>query len=147
MHSTIRDIPIGFVPSLLIMNASLVNVTLVVKDYDEALDFYVNKLGFEKIEDTQLTETKRWVRIRPNAEAGCCLLLAQAKNEQELQAVGNQTGGRVFLFIHTQNIEEDLAKIKEYHIEIVRGPVEEPYGKVAVFKDLYGNLIDLIQPN
>ena len=128
------------------MNQRLVQIALVVKDYDEAISFYTQNLGFELIEDTKLTETKRWVVVKPKGSGGCRLLLAKAANEEQQRAIGNQTGGRVFLFLYTDNIERDYQHFKMNDIKFVRELTEEPYGTVAVFEDLYGNLWDLIQP-
>ena len=128
------------------MNQRLVQIALVVKDYDEAISFYTQNLGFELIEDTMLTETKRWVVVKPKGSGGCRLLLAKAANEEQQRAIGNQTGGRVFLFLYTDNIERDYQHFKMNDIKFVRELTEEPYGTVAVFEDLYGNLWDLIQP-
>jgi len=128
------------------MNQRIAQLSLVVKDYDEAIAFYTEKLGFELIEDTKMSETKRWVVIKPNGGGHCCLLLAKAANEEQEKVIGNQTGGRVFLFLHTDDIERDLAKLKRGNVRIVCELSEEAYGKVAVFADLYGNLWDLIQP-
>lgn len=122
-------------------------VTLVVKEYDEAITFYCDLLGFVLVEDTKRSDTKRWVVIAPPGDTGCRLLLAKAKNEQQFAAVGNQTGGRVFLVIHTDHFSKDLKRILDNNMEVVRGPVTEAHGEVIVFKDLYGNLIDLIAPN
>jgi len=127
------------------MKQRLAQIALVVKDYDEAIDFYTKKLHFDLIEDTQLSETKRWVVVRPKG-SDCCLLLAKAANEEQSSRVGNQTGGRVFLFLYTDNFERDHRNLLEQKIEIVRGPVTEEYGTVLVFKDLYENLWDLIEP-
>ena len=93
------------------MKQELFQFALVVKDYDEAIDFYTQKLNFDLLEDTQLSETKRWVRVRPKGSEGCALLLARAKNETEASRIGNQTGGRVFLFLHTDNIERDMENL------------------------------------
>lgn len=128
------------------MNQRLVQIALVVKDYDEAISFYTQNLGFEIIEDRKLTETKRWVVVKPKGSGGCRLLLAKAANEEQQRAIGNQTGGRVFLFLYTDNIERDYQHFKMNDIKFVRELTEEPYGTVAVFEDLYGNLWDLIQP-
>ena len=122
-------------------------MALVVKEYDEAIDFYTKKLNFQLIEDTPLTATKRWVRIAPPGSSETCLLLARAKNEEEAKSIGNQTGGRVFLFLNTDDFWRDYPKMLEEGITFVRSPKEEPYGTVAVFEDLYGNLWDLIEPN
>lgn len=126
----------------------LAQIALVVKDYDEAIDFYVNKLGFELLEDTVLSPEKRWVRIQPpnSPKNGCQLLLAKASKEEQIKAIGNQTGGRVFLFLYTDDFDRDLNRLHQHEITILRPPRQEPYGKVLVFSDLYGNLWDLIQP-
>ncbi|MEM9337273.1 MAG: VOC family protein [Bacteroidota bacterium] len=128
------------------MRQEIVQIALVVKNYDEAIRFYTEKLGFQLVEDTQLSETKRWVRIRPAGSSGFCLLLAQANSTAQKQSIGNQTGGRVFLFLHTDNFDRDFKNYTTNGVEVVSGPREEEYGKVAVIKDLYGNLIDLIEP-
>jgi len=120
-------------------------MALVVKDYDEAIKFYTQKLHFDLIEDTKMSEIKRWVVVKPKGSSAG-LLLAKAKNEKELASVGNQTGGRVFLFLHTDDLNRDYKNLVEKNIEIVREPVIEDWGKVCVFKDLYGNLWDLIEP-
>ncbi|HVF81998.1 MAG TPA: VOC family protein [Flavisolibacter sp.] len=128
------------------MNQRIVHLALVVKEYDEAIDFYTRQLGFELMEDTALSETKRWVLIKPKGEGACALLLAKAGDEQQRSAVGNQTGGRVFLFLHTDDFWRDYERMKQNNIEFVREASEQEHGLVAVFKDLYGNLWDLIQP-
>jgi catechol 2,3-dioxygenase-like lactoylglutathione lyase family enzyme len=128
------------------MKQRLAHVAIVVNDYDKAIKFYTEKLHFDLIEDTQLSETKRWVLVRPKGGNSCCLLLAKAANEEQLSRVGNQTGGRVFLFLHTDNFERDYKNLLDHQIEIVRQPKREEYGTVAVFKDLYGNLWDMIEP-
>jgi catechol 2,3-dioxygenase-like lactoylglutathione lyase family enzyme len=128
------------------MNQQLAHMALVVKDYDEAIAFYTQKLNFVLVEDTVLSETKRWVRIKPNGDASTCLLLAKAANEEQATRVGNQTGGRVFLFLYTDNFWRDYNNMVANNINFARPPIEEPYGTVAVFEDLYGNLWDLIQP-
>ena len=128
-------------------NQRIAQLALVVKDFDEAISFYTEKLNFKLVEDTLLPEeNKRWVVISPPGSSNCNLLLAKAKNEKQLKAVGNQTGGRVFLFLHTDNFEADYKNLNEKNIEIVRERSEHEYGTVCVFKDLYGNLWDLIQP-
>jgi catechol 2,3-dioxygenase-like lactoylglutathione lyase family enzyme len=119
---------------------------LVVRDYDEAIRFYTDVLGFILLEDTPLSETKRWVRIIPPGSSGCAILLAKAANEEQQSRIGNQTGGRVFLFLETDDFKRDYERYTENGVRFVRGPVEETYGTVAVFEDLYGNLWDLIQP-
>lgn len=126
---------------------SIIHVAIVVEDYDKAIEFYTQKLNFVLIEDTPLSETKRWVLVKPNAESGCALLLAKAANDKQLSRVGNQTGGRVFLFLETDNFERDYQNLLEKKITIIRQPSVEAYGQVAVFADLYGNLWDLIEYN
>jgi len=129
------------------MKQSIIHIALLVRDYDEAIDFYVNKLSFKIVEDTQLSELKRWVLVQPPGSSGCCLLLAKASNEQQQSSVGNQSGGRVFLFLETDNFGETYSKMLADGILFVREPITETYGTVAVFKDLYGNLWDLIERN
>lgn len=128
------------------MHQHLAHIALVVADYDEAIQFYTQKLHFQLLEDTPLSDTKRWVLVAPPGSDGCALLLAKAANEEQQSRVGNQTGGRVFLFLHTDDFWRDYHNLLAHDIRIVRGPVEEAYGTVAVFEDLYGNLWDLIQP-
>ncbi|PZX64820.1 putative glyoxalase superfamily protein PhnB [Hydrotalea sandarakina] len=120
-------------------------MALLVKDYDEAIAFYTKKLHFKLIEDTTLSDTKRWVVIAPPGSSGCRLLLAKAANEQQLHCVGNQTGGRVFLFLHTDNIQRDYENLLHNKVNIVSEPQQQPYGTVLVFEDLYGNKWDLIE--
>lgn len=124
----------------------IANMTLLVKEYDEAIDFYAQKLGFDLLEDTTLSDTKRWVRVRPEGSTGVSLLLAKADTPSQIQHIGNQTGGRVFLFLHTDNFKEAYQNLIDHNIAIVRPPEEQPYGIVTVFADLYGNLWDLIEP-
>lgn len=114
-------------------------------DYDEALTFYRDVLGFVLIEDTVLTPAKRWVVIAPAGDVGCNLLLAKASNAEQQKFVGNQTGGRVFLFMYTDDFWRDYQNLVSKKVTFVRDPVQESYGTVAVFKDLYGNLWDLIE--
>ena len=128
------------------MKQHLAHIAIVVKDYDEAIQFYTQQLGFDLIEDTKLSETKRWVLVAPAGSDGCRLLLAQAANEEQQSRVGNQTGGRVFLFLHTDDFWRDHSSYVAKGINFVRQPVKEAYGTVAVFEDLYGNLWDLIGP-
>ena len=127
------------------MKRSVANIALVVNDYDEAIEFYTQKLFFDLIEDTTLTETKRWVLIRPKNAEGCCILLAKAVNEEQQSRVGNQTGGRVFLFLHTDDFERDYQQMISKGIKFTSKPVAASYGTVAVFEDLYGNLWDLVE--
>jgi catechol 2,3-dioxygenase-like lactoylglutathione lyase family enzyme len=128
------------------MKQELAHIALVVEEYDEAIDFYTKKLRFTLIEDTVLSITKRWVIVAPPGATGCKLLLAKAATKEQRTRIGNQTGGRVFLFLHTDDIHRDHKNMVEQGISFVRDPAEEPYGTVAVFKDLYGNLWDLIEP-
>jgi catechol 2,3-dioxygenase-like lactoylglutathione lyase family enzyme len=125
---------------------NIAHIALLVDDYDEAIAFYTKKLHFDLIEDTVLSETKRWVLITPKGSSECSLLLAKAANGEQKSRVGNQSGGRVFLFLNTDNFERDYQNLLEQKIKIVREPVEESWGRVAVFADLYGNLWDLIEP-
>jgi catechol 2,3-dioxygenase-like lactoylglutathione lyase family enzyme len=125
----------------------LAHVALVVNDYDEAIDFYINKLGFKLIEDSAHSETKRWVIISPTGENSSQILLAKAVGEKQKSRIGNQTGGRVFLFLETDDFWRDYNQYLANGVKFVRKPAEEKYGTVAVFEDLYGNLWDLIQYN
>lgn len=126
------------------MQQQIVHMALVVADYDEAIAFYTQKLNFELIEDTVMSETKRWVIVAPRGASGAQLLLAKAANEEQLSRVGNQTGGRVFLFLSTDDFWRDYRAMSEKGVNFVRQPQEMPYGTVAVFEDLYTNLWDLI---
>lgn len=128
------------------MNQFISQISLLVKDYDEAIKFYTQKLGFELIEDTQRSPEKRWVRIKPKGDGEVTLLLAKAKNDEQLAHVGNQTGNRVFLFLNTDNIARDYALLQKNNVTVVRPPTEADFGKALVFADLYGNLWDLIEP-
>jgi catechol 2,3-dioxygenase-like lactoylglutathione lyase family enzyme len=120
---------------------------LVVRDYDEALNFYVETLGFELIEDTYIpAQDKRWVVVSPPGAKESRLLLARAVGDEQTSRIGNQTGGRVFLFLGTDDFWRDYRSLVAKGVTFVREPRDEPYGTVAVFKDLYGNLWDLIQP-
>lgn len=130
------------------MIQSIVHIALVVKDYDEALEFYTKKLHFSIVEDTFLPEeNKRWVVVSPPGSNGTTILLARASKPVQQNFIGNQTGGRVFLFLATDDFWRDYHEMKEREIEFVREPQKTDYGIVAVFKDLYGNLWDLIQYN
>ena len=124
----------------------IAQLALVVADYDEAIDFYTRKLGFELVEDSMLSPTKRWVVVAPTGGNGCRLLLAKAGNELQQSRVGNQTGGRGFLFLHTDDFDRDYKNLVDQGITITRPPSLEAYGKVTVFEDLYGNLWDMIGP-
>lgn len=129
------------------MKQSIAHISLVVDDYDDALAFYCGKLNFELIEDTyQPEQNKRWVVVRPPGGAGgTTLLLARASNADQSLAIGNQSGGRVFLFLSTDDFRRDYDAMKNKDVEFVREPKEQDYGTVAVFKDLYGNQWDLIE--
>jgi catechol 2,3-dioxygenase-like lactoylglutathione lyase family enzyme len=123
-------------------------LALVVRDYDEAIHFYVNVLGFSLIEDSVIpAQGKRWVVVAPRSSIGSRLLLARAVDDEQASRIGNQTGGRVFLFLYTDDFWRDYQAYKARGIIFVREPKAESYGTVAVFKDLYGNLWDLLQPN
>jgi catechol 2,3-dioxygenase-like lactoylglutathione lyase family enzyme len=127
------------------MTQKLGYVALVVRDYDEAIAFYTQSLGFQLLEDTDLGGGKRWVRVRPTDSTGTDLLLAKAVNDEQSSRIGNQTGGRVFLFLHTGDFWRDYRAMTGRGVEFVRPPSEEAYGTVAVFADLYGNKWDLLQ--
>jgi catechol 2,3-dioxygenase-like lactoylglutathione lyase family enzyme len=129
------------------MNQHIAHIALLVNDYDEAIEFYTRKLHFKLEEDTVLSETKRWVIVSPSGSDGCSLLLAKAVGEEQRSRIGNQTGGRVFLFLYTDDFQRDYQNLINNNIEIMREPSAESYGTVAVFKDLYGNLWDLIEPS
>jgi len=128
------------------MKQFIAHITLVVKDYDEAIEFYTRKLRFRLVEDTVLSPTKRWVLVAPPGSEGCCLLLAKADNEEQRLSIGYQAGGRVFLFLYTDNFQRDYQDMQERGVTFVRPPVAEAYGTVAVFADLYGNCWDLLEP-
>ena len=125
---------------------SIFQLSLVVNDYDEAIQFYTQTLNFKLIEDTPLSETKRWVVVAPEGSTGCSLLLAKAANDEQKRSVGNQTGGRVFLFLHTDDLARDYNAMRAKGVIFVREPSTEAYGTVAVFKDPYGKLWDMIEP-
>jgi catechol 2,3-dioxygenase-like lactoylglutathione lyase family enzyme len=131
------------------MAQTLGYITLVVRDYDEAIAFFTQKLGFDLIEDSLSKDRqgrdKRWVLIAPPASRGTKILLAKASTSEEESRIGNQTGGRVFLFLHTDDFWRDYNAMTARGVRFVRQPKEEPYGTVAVFEDLYGNLWDLLQ--
>ena len=128
------------------MKQALAHISLVVEDYDDAIDFYCNKLNFELLEDSyQPEQDKRWVVVRPPGSNGTSLLLARASNNEQEAFIGNQSGGRVFLFLATDDFHRDHADMLEKGITFVRAPKVMDYGTVAVFEDLYGNLWDLVQ--
>ena len=130
------------------MKQSIVHIAIVVKDYDEAIDFYVNKLKFELVEDIyQPAQDKRWVVVSPPGSKGVTLLLARASKPEQFDFVGNQTGGRVFLFLNTDDFWRDYNRMIAEGIKFIREPQDQDYGMVAVFEDLYGNLWDLLQLN
>jgi predicted enzyme related to lactoylglutathione lyase len=122
--------------------------SIVVKDYDEAIQFYTQKLGFLLLEDTPLSETKRWVVVAPQHTAAprCGILLAKASDEKQMQSIGNQTGGRVGFFLYTDDFWRDYHQYQANGVQFVREPLQQNYGIVAVFSDLYGNLWDLLEP-
>ncbi|MEI7960055.1 MAG: VOC family protein [Chitinophagaceae bacterium] len=130
------------------MSQQLAHISIVVRDYDEAIQYYTNVLGFTLIEDTVISDVKRWVIVEPNGSmGGCQLLLAKAATPEQEKHIGNQTGGRVFLFLFTDNFERDYTLYISKGVEFTIAPHAEEYGMVAVFKDIYGNLWDLIQPH
>ncbi|WP_372771004.1 VOC family protein [Pseudoalteromonas sp.] len=130
------------------MKQTIVHVALVVKDYDEVIDFYVNKLKFELLKDScQAEQDKRWVVVAPPNSHGVALLLAKASKPEQAPFIGNQAGGRVFLFLNTDDFWRDYERMKAIGIHFIREPKEQPYGTVAVFEDLYGNRWDLLQLN
>ncbi|MCB0277991.1 MAG: VOC family protein [Calditrichaeota bacterium] len=128
------------------MNQQIAQMALVVADYDEAIEFYTQKLDFRLIEDTPLSAEKRWVIVAPPGAKETGLLLAKAVGEKQISAIGNQSGGRVFLFLFTDDFWRDYRKMQDRGIQFVREASTEDYGTVAVFADLYGNLWDLIEP-
>lgn len=129
------------------MYQRIAHIALVVKDYDDAIEFYTEKLNFKLLEDTRIDEKKRWVMVAPPGAKECCLLFAKASNERQLESIGNQTGGRVGFFLFTYDFWRDYNKMSEREISFVRPPTEFEYGTIAVFEDLYGNMWDLIEPN
>lgn len=128
------------------MTKHLAHIALVVDDYDKAIHYYTKILNFILKEDTILSSDKRWVLIAPAIQAETCILLAKASNEKQMSSIGNQAGGRVFLFLHTDNFERDHINLTQNNVKIIREPVVEQWGKVLVFEDIYGNLWDLIEP-
>jgi predicted enzyme related to lactoylglutathione lyase len=127
------------------MPQHITQFAITVYEYDEALAFYVGKLGFECVEDTDLGGGKRWVRVRPAGSSGTGILLARAVNDPQRASVGHQTGGRVFVFLETDDLRRDYDALCARGVVFVREPTEESYGTVAVFEDLYGNRFDLIE--
>jgi catechol 2,3-dioxygenase-like lactoylglutathione lyase family enzyme len=130
------------------MRQAIIHAALVVRDYDEAIEFYCHKLHFTLVEDSyQPEQDKRWVVVAPPGSNGTSLVLARASASEQAAFIGNQTGGRVFLFLSTDDFWRDYNEMLEAGIRFVREPKNAPYGTVAVFEDLYGNLWDLVQPN
>jgi catechol 2,3-dioxygenase-like lactoylglutathione lyase family enzyme len=129
------------------MTQRIGHIALVVDDYDKAIEFYTKKLKFSLLEDTFLSDAKRWVLVAPQGSRNFSLLLAKAENKEQYSRIGNQAGGRVFLFLITDNFDKDYQNLLENKITIIREPAIQPYGKVAVFEDLYGNRWDLIEPS
>jgi catechol 2,3-dioxygenase-like lactoylglutathione lyase family enzyme len=126
----------------------LAMLSLVVGDYDEAIDFYTRVMRFHLVEDTPMGGGKRWVVVAPDNDQGARLLLARAATPEQAAAIGNQAGGRVFLFLHTSDIDGDIAHLRAHDVRFAEeAPRNEPYGRVIVFHDLYGNKWDLIQPH
>ena len=129
------------------MNQYIAQIALIVRDYDEAIDFYTNKLDFILIEDTKLSDKKRWVLIAPPGAKETRLLLAKADDDKQKNSIGNQTGGRVGFFLFTDDFDRDFKKMTERKVKFIRLPAKFDYGTVAVFEDLYGNLWDLLEPS
>jgi catechol 2,3-dioxygenase-like lactoylglutathione lyase family enzyme len=128
-----------------LMRQTIGHIALVVRDYDEAIEFFTRTLNFKLIEDTRLSDTKRWVLVAPPGSQGSSLLLAQAASPEQASRIGNQTGGRVFLFLHTDDFWRDYNEMTARRVKFIRPPNEEVYGIVAVFEDLYGNQWDLLE--
>jgi catechol 2,3-dioxygenase-like lactoylglutathione lyase family enzyme len=128
------------------MRQNLAHIALVVDDYDAAIQYYTSVLKFTLLEDKILSPSKRWVMLGIPGSSGCSILLAKASNDEQKSRIGNQTGGRVFLFLHTDNLDRDYKNLQSHNVKIVREPVLEEWGNVLVFADYYGNLWDLIQP-
>ncbi|WNB17614.1 VOC family protein [Marivirga arenosa] len=129
------------------MYQRIAHIALVVEDYDEAIEFYTEKLDFTLLEDTRIDEKKRWVMVAPPGAKECCLLLAKAANQRQKESIGNQSGGRVGFFLFTDDLWRDYNNMINRKIDFIRPPSKFEYGTVAVFTDLYGNLWDLIEPN
>ena len=127
------------------MQQNLVHIAIVVRDYDEAIDYYTRVLGFDLIEDEPRGPGKRWVRVAPRGDHGASLLLAKAANDEQISRIGNQTGGRVFLFLHTDDFQRDYAAYSARGVKFIEQPRYEEYGTVVVFEDIYGNKWDLIE--
>ena len=127
------------------MKQNLARIAILVRDYDEAIDFFVQKMGFTLLEDTPRSPTKRWVAVAPPGPSNCSLLLAKAKNEEQAQFIGKQGGGRVFLFLHTDDIERDYKQYLAAGVHFEEAPRKEDFGMGAIFQDLYGNRWELIE--
>lgn len=128
------------------ISQKIANVAIVVDNYDKAIEFYTQKLNFDLVQDIKLSETKRWVLVSPPGDGNTNLLLAEATNDEQKSRIGNQTGGRVFLFLHTDDFKRDFKQYTNNGVKFIEEPRHEEYGTVAVFSDLYGNLFDLIEP-
>lgn len=128
------------------MKQIISSLALLVRDYDEAITYYTEKIGFKLAANTDLGESKRWVLLSPPGAAECHILLARADTAEQRSRIGNQTGGRVFLILETDNFERDHAAMQASGVEFLEEPRHEPYGTVAVFRDLYGNKWDLLEP-
>jgi catechol 2,3-dioxygenase-like lactoylglutathione lyase family enzyme len=128
------------------LELQLFMITIVVPDYQEAIDYYVNILGFLLLENKVMSTTKNWVVVSPGINSSCKILLAKAADQRQIEAIGNQTGGRVGFFMHTSNLNQYYTRLKEHQVKIIREPSDESFGTVFVFQDKYGNLWDLIQP-
>jgi catechol 2,3-dioxygenase-like lactoylglutathione lyase family enzyme len=126
------------------MSQRISYIALLVNDYDEAIQFYTKKLNFDLVDDTKLSEEKRWVLVKPKG-GECCLLLARAADDEQRKFIGNQSGGRVFLFLHTTTFDSDYQNLIANNVTIVRDTTSEAYGRVCVFADLYGNKWDLLE--
>jgi catechol 2,3-dioxygenase-like lactoylglutathione lyase family enzyme len=128
------------------MSQTIAHVTFLVRNYDEALAFFTQSLGFRVLEDTPLSDSKRWLLVAPPNSSGPALLLAKAATPEQAQHVGNQAGGRVFLFLQTDDFDRDYRRMQSHNVKFLESPRHESYGTVAVFQDLYGNKWDLLQP-
>jgi catechol 2,3-dioxygenase-like lactoylglutathione lyase family enzyme len=128
------------------MSQSITHLTLLVRNYDEALTFYTQKLGFHLLQDTPLPDNKRWLLVAPPDSRGAALLLAEADTPEQAKSIGNQSGGRVFLFLHTDDFWRDYKAYQSRGVRFLESPRNESYGTVAVFEDLYGNKWDLLEP-
>ncbi len=128
------------------MKTHIARISLVIYDYDEAIAYYTEKLGFDVLEDMQISETDRWITVAPKGSTGFSLVLAKAATGKQKSRIGNQTGGRVFLFLYTDDFEASYQEMKEKDIEFISEPENLPWGRVIKFCDLYGNIWEMIQP-